>query len=134
MSRTMSNDQRSPIISREALRGQPDRRATGGLFRIGSRYHTTPPRHRRDVTCGIQATFRQFAGLQWEGIMRHAMVLASSFASCLMMASAACAASYTAMAPLAQYMMASPADEIALARSAAPSSISSDAEILVLGP
>ena len=39
---------------------------------------------------------------------------------------------YPAMAPVAQYMMASPKEEIALARSAAPVSISRDAEILVL--
>ena len=41
-------------------------------------------------------------------------------------------ASYSAMAPLAQYMM-DPSTEIALARSAAPKSISGDAEALVLG-
>jgi hypothetical protein len=41
-------------------------------------------------------------------------------------------APYPAMAPIAQYSMAS-ADEIALARSAAPASISADADILVLG-
>jgi hypothetical protein len=41
--------------------------------------------------------------------------------------------SYPAMAPLAQYQVASPSDEIALARSAAPVSISGDAEILTLG-
>ncbi|MGH6870925.1 MAG: hypothetical protein ACREHE_05405 [Rhizomicrobium sp.] len=44
------------------------------------------------------------------------------------------AAPYPNRAPIAQYMMASPAEEIALARSAAPPSISDDAEILVLGP
>ncbi len=43
------------------------------------------------------------------------------------------ARSYPSRAPVAQYMMASRADEIALARSAAPASISNDAEILVLG-
>ena len=43
------------------------------------------------------------------------------------------AASYVSMAPAQQYMMASPDKEIALARSAAPPSISRDAEILVLG-
>jgi hypothetical protein len=42
-------------------------------------------------------------------------------------------APYTERAPVAQYMMANPADEIALARSAAPASISADAEVLVLG-
>lgn len=41
--------------------------------------------------------------------------------------------SYPAMAPIAQYRMASRSDEIALARSAAPSSISAHATVLVLG-
>lgn len=40
---------------------------------------------------------------------------------------------YPNMAPLAQYLAASQADEIALARTAAPASISGKAEILVLG-
>jgi hypothetical protein len=40
---------------------------------------------------------------------------------------------FASMAPLEQYRMASRAEEIALARSAAPASISSDAEVLVLG-
>lgn len=40
---------------------------------------------------------------------------------------------YPAMAPVAQYMMASPAEEIALARTAAPPSISGDADVLILG-
>ena len=40
---------------------------------------------------------------------------------------------YPAMAPIADYRMASPAAEIALARSAAPSSVSTDAGVLVLG-
>ncbi len=48
-------------------------------------------------------------------------------------AEGAAAPTYPNMAPVAQYMMANRADEIALARSAAPSSISNDAEILVLG-
>jgi hypothetical protein len=42
-------------------------------------------------------------------------------------------APYPTMAPIAQYRMASADEEIALARSAAPPSISGDAEILVLG-
>jgi hypothetical protein len=42
-------------------------------------------------------------------------------------------ASYTRMAPLDQYLMADRNAEIALARSAAPESISRDAEVLVLG-
>ena len=42
-------------------------------------------------------------------------------------------ASYPNMAPIAAYQMTSEATEISLARSAAPSSISSDAEVMVLG-
>src|SRR5258708_6545141 len=42
-------------------------------------------------------------------------------------------AAYAAMAPLTQYRIASRAEEITLARSAAPASISGDAEVLTLG-
>jgi hypothetical protein len=42
-------------------------------------------------------------------------------------------AAYPAMAPVEQYRMASRQDEIALARTAAPASISAEAEVLVLG-
>jgi|SRR6185312_3382461 len=59
----------------------------------------------------------------------------STLAICLMSGAAFAAAPspYPSMAPAAQYMMANPAQEIALARSAAPPSISGEAEILVLG-
>lgn len=40
---------------------------------------------------------------------------------------------YPAMAPVGQYLIADAQEEIALARTAAPPSISSDAEVLVLG-
>jgi hypothetical protein len=40
---------------------------------------------------------------------------------------------YAAMAPVEQYQLADPQQEVALARSAAPPSISGDAEVLVLG-
>jgi len=43
------------------------------------------------------------------------------------------AAAYLKMAPIDQYLMADRNGEIALARSAAPTAISSDAEVLVLG-
>jgi hypothetical protein len=43
------------------------------------------------------------------------------------------AAAYPAMAPIAQYRISARDDEIALARSAAPPSISMDAEVMVLG-
>jgi hypothetical protein len=43
------------------------------------------------------------------------------------------AAVYPAMAPIAQYRISGRDDEIALARSAAPPSISVDADVLVLG-
>jgi len=42
--------------------------------------------------------------------------------------------SYAAMAPLDQYLIADENSEIALARTAAPSSISDNAEVMVLGP
>jgi hypothetical protein len=42
-------------------------------------------------------------------------------------------AAYPAMAPLGQYEAASPADEAALARSAAPTSIAGDADVLTFG-
>ncbi|HVC47862.1 MAG TPA: hypothetical protein VND90_11495 [Terracidiphilus sp.] len=44
------------------------------------------------------------------------------------------ASPYSAMAPLAQYLMPSPQAEIALARSAAPPSIADHAEVMVLSP
>lgn len=46
----------------------------------------------------------------------------------------AATAAYPAMAPVSEYLMADKAAEIALARSAAPASVSGDAEVLVLGP
>jgi hypothetical protein len=67
-------------------------------------------------------------------MLRRAIVLTGAMVSCLAAVSVAHAADYHAMAPVNQYMMANPAEEIALARTAAPSSISADAEILVLGP
>jgi hypothetical protein len=52
-------------------------------------------------------------------------------------ASVACAqpakSPYPAMAPVEQYLPKTPADEIALARTAAPPSISAEADVLVLG-
>jgi hypothetical protein len=45
----------------------------------------------------------------------------------------AAATPYSKMAPIDQYLMADRAEEIALARSAAPESISRDAEIMILG-
>jgi len=41
---------------------------------------------------------------------------------------------YAAMAPLEQYLISDESSEIALARSAAPASISDNAEVMVLGP
>ncbi len=63
------------------------------------------------------------------------------FASIVLLGSLACAAaaqdrkpeSYPAMAPVERYGMANAQDEIALARSAAPPSVSADATVLVLG-
>jgi hypothetical protein len=67
--------------------------------------------------------------------------LALGFAACLAVAalvltpgSPAQAASYPTMAPVAAYLTADRNAEIALARSAAPPSVSADAEVMVLGP
>src|SRR5215510_3452503 len=57
------------------------------------------------------------AGLSWSGLAQ----------------SEAAKTAYPQMAPVEQYRMASREDEIALARSAAPPSISAEAEVLVLG-
>ena len=61
------------------------------------------------------------------------LIYALAFLLCTIGSAGAEKASYPAMAPLAQYEVASPADEIALARSAAPVSVSGDADVLVLG-
>ncbi|MFI5232351.1 MAG: hypothetical protein ACHQSE_07555 [Gemmatimonadales bacterium] len=62
------------------------------------------------------------------------LLIAASVVSGSAPASGANAGSpYATMAPLARYLAANPADEIALARSAAPASISDSATILVLG-
>jgi hypothetical protein len=67
-------------------------------------------------------------------IARTSAKLLAALAAASALTAPAIAASYPDRAPIAQYMIASPAEEIALARSAAPASISSNAEILVLGP
>jgi len=54
------------------------------------------------------------------GVMSHAHALSAP-------------AAHLTRAPLEQYLMANPAGEIALARSAAPAAISSQAEVLTLG-
>ena len=58
-----------------------------------------------------------------------------AFFSCIASAAGAEVATppYAAMAPLAQYRIASASEEIALARSAAPAAISGKADILILG-
>jgi hypothetical protein len=64
-------------------------------------------------------------------------VAACLAAACLGLAgagSAQAATRYPVMAPLAAYLMADRDAEIALARSAAPPSVSREAEVLVLGP
>jgi hypothetical protein len=56
--------------------------------------------------------------------------------ACLALAASAAAqpATYPTMAPIGDYLMVDRAAEIALAQSAAPPSVSGDAEVLVLGP
>jgi hypothetical protein len=56
-----------------------------------------------------------------------------SFLLCTIGSAGAATATYPAMAPLVQYEVPNPTDEIALARSAAPPSVSGEADVLVLG-
>lgn len=69
------------------------------------------------------------------GPTKRAIVWAQAFLLCAIGAARAddTKASYPAMAPLDQYRVATAAEEIALSRSAAPTSISGDASILTLG-
>ena len=65
------------------------------------------------------------------------MVKLKGLAACLALAVASgarAATPYPAMAPLDQYLIADRDTEIAMARSAAPPSVSADAEVLVLTP
>jgi hypothetical protein len=78
----------------------------------------------------------------WEDRMRknHLKIIALSFALQIVLpgtgaqaVAQAGVAAYPAMAPLDQYLISDEKSEIALARSAAPSSISDGAEVMVLG-
>jgi hypothetical protein len=70
----------------------------------------------------------------------HVRVIAAAFALLILLPGSrgraiaqAANAAYPAMAPLDQYLISDEQSEIALARSAAPSSISNSAEVMVLG-
>jgi hypothetical protein len=78
----------------------------------------------------------------WEDRMRknHVKIIALAFALQIVLPDAggqavaqAGKAAYPAMVPLDQYLISDEKSEIALARSAAPSSISDGAEVMVLG-
>ena len=64
---------------------------------------------------------------------RAAWVCGSLFLLAQVMPASAGAAAYPRMAPVSQYMIANRAEEVALARSAAPPSVSAHARVLVLG-
>ena len=68
------------------------------------------------------------------GLTAAMVLLASVIGAAPPALASAASAPYVSRAPIAEYMMASPEAEIALAKSAAPPSISDDAEVLVLGP
>ncbi len=72
------------------------------------------------------------------GTITKAIIFAALFVTVLLSAPSQAraqvtAASYPKMAPIDQYLMADRDAEIAMARSAAPPSISADAEVMVLG-
>src|SRR3974390_2331771 len=78
----------------------------------------------------------------WEDRMRknHVRIIALAFALLILLPGAgeqavaqAAKAAYPAMAPLDQYLISDEQSEIALAHSAAPSSISDGAEVIGLG-
>src|SRR5580658_5349882 len=131
MSRMINSDQRSPSISTEALSGHPERRFGSAFFvnyhlQVASEmWHCFPVKEHpgrksmsrqivRTIACG------SFALVVALGVAWHAQAQDAK-------------ATYLNMAPLEQYVMADRNAEIALARSAAPESISRDAEVMVLG-
>ena len=73
------------------------------------------------------------AGTATTAIVAGAIVLASLLTGVGAAGAEPAKARYPSMAPVEQYRVKSIADEVALARSAAPPSISADAEVLVLG-
>src|SRR5579862_5319362 len=89
--------------------------------------------HRKDVICGAQASSTTVpASVKGGFAMRWTALRGlAAFGAVLLCGPAALAAKYPAMAPLDQYMM-DPSAEIALAKSAAPPSISDNATVLVL--
>jgi hypothetical protein len=66
-------------------------------------------------------------------MMSRSMIMGLLTAAVVWRVAAASDGPYPAMAPVSQYMMASRAEEIALARSAAPPSIANHATVLALG-
>jgi hypothetical protein len=76
--------------------------------------------------------------LRWDAKLRKACVFFLSLLLMLSVVESALAQShsplYPSMAPLSQYLMSDRDAEVALARSAAPTTISRDAQVVVLGP
>jgi hypothetical protein len=70
----------------------------------------------------------------WTQALSLAPALVSACLALAASRAASAASAYPAMAPLSAYLIADRAAEIALARTAAPPSVSADAEVLVLGP
>ena len=71
-------------------------------------------------------------GNNGRSISAHALVISVLFTCSISLRGQVEKTSYSAMAPLDQYLIADEKSEIALARSAAPNSISDGAEVLVL--
>jgi hypothetical protein len=81
----------------------------------------------------LDRLFAAFTDPSRRAIAAGAIVLASLFGGIDTASAQPATSPYPTVAPMEQYRIKSVADEIALARSAAPPSISSDAEVLVLG-
>jgi len=101
---------------------------------VRARVGSGTPRHRKDVICAPREGGATVVGSLRGIAMRRTMLRSAALAGALLCcAPAVQAAPYSAMAPLEQYLMERNA-EIALAKSAAPPSISDKASVLVLTP
>src|ERR1700678_1134749 len=147
MSRMTIRLQRSPSISRVRLIGQPERGSlriaeycapNTALFHLHSATSFTyiECTCRMQLVCGLKRLPGERAMMNREKIEAIAL-------GCLALAVAVsladqghaqgAQAEYSKMAPIDQYLMADRNAEIAFARTAAPESISRDAEVVVLG-
>src|ERR1022692_416820 len=141
MSRTINSDQRSPSISTEAFSGQPDRRFEADCFRailihcnlsLAFRKLNVDTIHRAPSfrIPGEKSMNRKMVKTIALGALALGVVLGTAWPA----QAQAARDPYPKMAPIDEYLIGDRNAEIALARSAAPESISRDATVVVFGP